>query len=156
MSESNKSSFVYVTYIRTTPQKLWDGLTKAEFTRQFWVATWQDCEWKVGSPWRMMAPDGRVADAGEVLEIDPPRRLVLSWRNEFKPELREEGFSRMTYLLEPQGDMVKLTVTHEIDRPKAKFIEAVSGGWPLILASLKSLLETGRSLEATRQWPKDK
>ena len=68
-----------------------------------------------------------------------------------QPELRAEGFSRLTYLLEPQGEMVKLTVTHEIDRPQSKLIEAVSGGWPLILASLKSLLETGESLEATRQ-----
>jgi uncharacterized protein YndB with AHSA1/START domain len=155
MSESNKSSFVYVTYIRTTPQKLWDALTRPEFTRQFWYDSWQECEWKVGASWRINTPDGRVADAGEVLEIDPPRRLVLSWRHEIVPEMRNEGFSRMTYLLESQGDMVKLTVMHEIDRPKAKFIEAVSGGWPIILASLKSLLETGQSLEATRQWPKD-
>lgn len=148
-----KSSFVYVTYIRTTPEKLWRALTEPEFTRQFWAGTWQDCEWKVGAPWRIMIPDGRVADSGEVLEVEPPRRLVLSWRNEFKPELREEGYSRLTYLLEQQGDMVKLTVSHEIDRPKAKFIDAVSNGWPVILASVKSLLETGESLEATRRWP---
>ena len=100
-----------------------------------------------------MIPDGRLADHGEVLEIEPHRRLVLSWQNEFKPELRAEGFSRMTYLLEPRDDMVKLTVMHEIDRPQSKLIEAVSGGWPLILASLKSLLETGESLAATRKWP---
>jgi uncharacterized protein YndB with AHSA1/START domain len=155
MSEPNKSSFVYVTYIRTTPQKLWDALTKPEFTRQFWYQAWQDCDWKVGSSWRLMMPDGRVADSGEVLEIDPPRRLVLSWRNEFT-EMREEGYSRMTCLIEPQADMVKLTVMHEIDRPKSRLIEAVSGGWPIILASLKSLLETGESLETTRRWPKNK
>ena len=105
MSAQAKPKFVYVTYIRTTPEKLWQA----------------------------------------------HRRLVLSWRNEFKPELREEGYSRLTYLLEPQGDMVKLTLTHEIDRPGSKFIEAVSNGWPAILASLKSLLETGESLEATRR-----
>jgi hypothetical protein len=79
--------------------------------------------------------------------------LVLSWRNEFKPELRAEGFSRLTYELEAQGDMVKLTVIHEIDRPESKLIEAVSEGWPAILASLKSFLETGNPLEATRRWP---
>jgi len=152
---SEKSSFVYVTYIRTTPQKLWDALIKPEFTRQFWFGAWQECDWKIGSSWRLMIPDGRVADAGEVLEIDPPRRLVLSWRNEFT-DMREEGFSRMTYLLEPASEMVKLTVMHEIDRPKARFIEAVSGGWPIILASLKSLLETGQSLESTRRWPEGK
>ncbi len=150
----DKSSFVYVTYIRTTPDKLWRALTEPEFTRQFWAGTWQECDWKAGASWRIMIPDGRVADSGEVLEIEPMRRLVLSWRNEFKPELRAEGYSRMTYLLEQQDDMVKLTVMHEIDKPGAKFIEAVSGGWPLILASLKSLLETGQSLEATRTWQK--
>ena len=101
-----------------------------------------------------MIPDGRVGDSGEVLEIEPGRRLVLSWRNEFMPELRKEGYSRLTYELEQRGESVKLTLVHEIDRPGSKLIEAVSGGWPAILASLKSLLETGESLEATRRWPK--
>jgi uncharacterized protein YndB with AHSA1/START domain len=94
-----------------------------------------------------------VADSGEVLEMDRPRRLVLKWRNEFRPELRAEGYSRLTYELEKQGDSVKLTVIHEMKKPGTKFLEAVSGGWPAILASLKSLLETGESLEATRKWP---
>jgi uncharacterized protein YndB with AHSA1/START domain len=153
-SAQAKSSFVYVTYIRATPEKVWQALTEPEFTRQFWAGTSQECEWKVGAPWRIMIPDGRVGDHGEVLEIEPHRRLVLSWRNEFKPELRAEGYSRLTYLLEPEGDMVRLTVRHEMDRPQSKLIEAVSGGWPLILASMKSLLETGQSLAATRDWPK--
>jgi len=153
-SAEGKSSFVYVTYIRATPERVWRALTEPEFTRQFWAGTWQECEWKVGAPWRIMIPDGRVADQGEVLEIEPHRRLVLSWRNEFKPELRAEDASRLTYLLEPEGDMVRLTLRHEIDRPQSRLIEAVSGGWPLILASLKSLLETGESLAATREWPK--
>ena len=153
-SAEGKSSFVYVTYIRATPERVWRAMTEPEFTRQFWAGTWQECEWKVGAPWRIMIPDGRVADQGEVLEIEPHRRLVLSWRNEFKPELRAEGHSRLTYLLEPEGDMVRLTVRHEIDRPQSRLIEAVSGGWPLILASLKSLIETGESLAATREWPK--
>jgi uncharacterized protein YndB with AHSA1/START domain len=153
-SDSNKTRFVYVTYIRTTPEKLWRALTEPEFTRQYWAGTHQESDWKVGSPWRIMIPDGRVADSGEILEIEPHRKLVLSWRNEFK-ELREEGHSRLTYLLEQQPDRsVKLTVLHEIERPKSKLIDAVSQGWPHILASLKSLLETGESLEATREWPK--
>jgi uncharacterized protein YndB with AHSA1/START domain len=97
--------------------------------------------------------DGRVADSGEVLEIEPHKRLVLSWRNEFKPELHAEGYSRLTYELEPQGDTVKLTAIHEMDQPDSKLIQAVSGGWPHILSSLKSLLETGESLEGTRRWP---
>jgi len=101
-----------------------------------------------------MVPDGRVADSGEIVEIEPPRRLVLKWRNEFQPELRAEGHSRLTYELEKQGESVKLTIVHEIDKPDSKFIQAVSSGWPHILASLKSLLETGESLEETRHWPK--
>ena len=115
-----------MTYIRTTPEKLWQALIEPEFTRQFWCETWQDCEWKPGASWRLMIPDGRVADSGEVLEIEPPRRLVLTWRNEFMPELQAEGYSRMTYELEQQGDSVKLTITHEIDKPGSKLIEAVS------------------------------
>ena len=148
------SRFVYVTYIRTTPEKLWQALIEPEFTRQFWVGCWQESEWKPGASWRLMMPDGRVADAGEILEIEPPKRLVLQWRNSFKPELREEGPSRMTYEIEPMGEAVKLTVIHEMERPDSKFIEAVSNGWPMILSGLKTLLETGESFEASRHWPK--
>jgi uncharacterized protein YndB with AHSA1/START domain len=148
-----KPKFVYVTYIRTTPEKLWRALLEPEFTRQYWVETHQESEWKPGASWRLMLRDGRVLDTGEILEIDPPRRLVLTWRNEFKPELRAEGFSRLTYELEPEGESVKLTVIHQMDGPGTKFIEAVSHGWPHILASLKSLLETGASLAETRHWP---
>jgi uncharacterized protein YndB with AHSA1/START domain len=155
MAQAN-SRFVYVTYIRTTPEKLWQALLDPEFTRQFWSETWQDCEWKAGASWRLMIPDGRVADSGEVVEIEPGRRLVLGWRNEFRPELHAEGDSRLTYELEPLKESVKLTITHEMDRPDSKLIEAVSGGWPIILASLKSLLETGESLAETRTWPKGK
>jgi uncharacterized protein YndB with AHSA1/START domain len=142
------SRFVYVTYIRTTPEKLWQALTEPKFTRQYWVETWQESDWTPGAAWRIMIPDGRVADSGEILEIDPPRKLVLSWRNEFKPELHVEG-----YELEQQGSSVKLTVIHESDVPNSKLIEGVSNGWPNILASLKSLLETGESLVETRKWP---
>jgi uncharacterized protein YndB with AHSA1/START domain len=148
------SKFVYVTYIRTTPEKLWDALTQPEFTRAYWFGIWPDCEWQAGSVWRLMFPDGRVADAGEVVTLERPHRLVLSWRNEFKPELKAEGYSRATFELEPQGNMVKLTVTHEMDREGSKFIEAVSNGWPSVLSSLKSLLETGTALERGQDLPK--
>jgi uncharacterized protein YndB with AHSA1/START domain len=148
------SRFVYAVYIRTTPAKLWQALLDPEFTRKYWCETWQDCDWKPGSSWRLMIPDGRVGDSGEVVEIEPQRRLVLKWRNEFRPQFREEGYSRMTYELEPQGDSVKLTVNHEMERPDTQFIDAVSYGWPAILSSLKSLLETGEPLEQTRRWPK--
>jgi uncharacterized protein YndB with AHSA1/START domain len=148
-----ESSFAYVTYIRTTPEKLWRALTDPAFTRQYWCETWQDCAWTKGASWKVMAPDGRVADSGEVVEIDPPRKLVLTWQHHLTPAVMAEGHSRMTYTLEPQGDMVKLSLLHEIDVPNSKLIEGVSGGWPMILASLKSLLETGESLEASRKWP---
>jgi uncharacterized protein YndB with AHSA1/START domain len=149
-----ESRFVYVTYIRTTRQKLWQALFDPEFTRKYWCETWQDCEWKAGASWRLMIPDGRIGDSGEIVEIEPERRLVLTWRNEFKPELRAEGYSRLTYELEEMGESVKLTLIHEIDKGDSKLIDAVSNGWPHILASLKSLVETGESLEETRRWPK--
>ncbi len=150
----NNSRFVCVTYIRTTPEKLWQALTKPEFTRQFWCATWQESEWKPGSRWQIMTPDERVADTGEVIEIDPPRRLVVTWRHELNAEMRGEGFSRLTYELERVGTSVKLTLIHEIDLADSKLIEAVSTGWPMIISSLKSLLETGEPLEESRHWPK--
>jgi uncharacterized protein YndB with AHSA1/START domain len=148
------SQFVYVTYIRTTPEKLWRALIEPEFTRQFWCDTTQKSDWKPGASWQLSFSNGRLADTGEVVEIDPPRRLVLKWRNELFPEMTAEGYSRMTYELEPAGDCVKLTLTHVMDKPDSKFIKGVSNGWPMILASLKSLLETGESLEASRSIPK--
>lgn len=148
-----ESQFVYVTFIRTTAEKLWQALMEPEFTKRYWFATTQESEWKPGSPWCIRFADGRVADSGEVVEIEPPKRLVLKWRHEIQAELTEEGYSRLTYTIEPQGEMVKLTVLHEMDRKDSKFIKAVNGGWPMILSSLKSMLETGESLEETRSSP---
>jgi len=150
-----KDQFIYVTYIRTTPEKLWKALIEPEFTRQFWCNTTQESEWKPGASWKILMPDGRVADSGEVIEIEPHHRLVLKWRNEFRSELKAEGYSHLTYQLEKEGKSVKLTVIHEIEKEGSKFIEAVSSGWPHILASLKSLLETDESLEETREWPRE-
>jgi len=147
---STKSSFVYVTFIRTSPDRLWSALTNPEFTKQYWFGMHCESDWKAGSSWRLLFADGRVADAGEIVEADRPRRLVIRWRNEWKPELNAEGYSRCTFELEPVveagGDVVKLSITHELDRPGSKLIEAVSGGWPRILSNLKSLLETGHVL----------
>ncbi|MGD0144748.1 MAG: SRPBCC family protein [Rhizomicrobium sp.] len=144
------SKFVYVTYIQTTPEKLWEALIKPEFTKQYWMGVSQISDWKVGSSWNLQFSDGRVADTGEVLEIDPPRRLVVSWQNEFRQDLKEEGHSRATFDIAMVGKVVMLTVTHEIAREGSKLIEAVSGGWPAILSGLKTLLETGKVLEG---WP---
>lgn len=139
-----KSTFVYVTYIRTTPEKLWSALTTdVEFMKQYWFGVHCDSEWVAGSPWKMISPDGRILDSGEIVEADPPRRLVIRWQNQQKPELKAEGESFCTMELEPHGRAVKLSVTHMIEADFSKFIEAVSGGWPKILSNLKSLLENG-------------
>lgn len=145
------SQFIYVTYIRTTPEKLWEALTKPEFIKQYWYGMHAECDWNKGSSWKLIFPDGRVADTGEVLEAAPPKRLVLKWRNEFMPELKAEGFARCVMDIEADGEITKLTITHSIDREGSKFIEAVSGGWPKILSGLKSLLETGRAIEPTHK-----
>jgi uncharacterized protein YndB with AHSA1/START domain len=150
MADASNATFVYVTFIRTTPERLWSALTSPEFTRKYWYGTHQESDWEAGSPWRLVFADGRVADTGEVVEIDPPRRLVLKWRNEFRPELNAEGYSRCTLALEPVDGAVKLTVTHTMDRAESKLIEAVSGGWPQVLSNLKSLLETGEVVLKTK------
>jgi uncharacterized protein YndB with AHSA1/START domain len=149
------SKFIYVIYIRTTPEKLWEALTKPEFTRRYWVGTHQDSTFEAGAAWKLMIPDGRIGDMGKVLEADRPRKLVLSWRNEFLPEVSKEGFSRCTYELAPMGEVVKLTVLHEIDLPESKLIENVSKGWPMILCSLKTMLETGEAFPGSGEWPKN-
>jgi uncharacterized protein YndB with AHSA1/START domain len=142
MTKGN-SNFVYVTYIRTTPAKLWEALTTPEFMKQYWFGIDFQTDWKVGSPWKMGYPDGRVTDTGEIVEFKCPRRIVLKWRHALRPELAAEGDARCVIELEPKDGAVKLTVTHSIERADSKLIEAVAGGWPQILSNLKSLLETG-------------
>jgi uncharacterized protein YndB with AHSA1/START domain len=144
MTDAAKSSFVYVTYIRTTPDTLWSALTSAEFAQKYWLGTRPEAEWKAGGSWKLIYPDGRVTDTGQIIDFEPGKRLSIRWRNEFRPELKEEGWSLCTMEIEPAAnETVKLTVTHSIDREGSKFIGAVSGGWPRILSNLKSLLETG-------------
>jgi uncharacterized protein YndB with AHSA1/START domain len=138
-----RSTFVYVTYIRTTPDRLWSALTDAEFMTQYWFGMHCDSQWTPGSAWRLVSPNGEVLDAGEIVEADPPRRLVIRWRHQNKAELKAEGDSLCTMELEPNGPAVKLSITHTIERDASKLITAVSGGWPKILSNLKSLLETG-------------
>jgi uncharacterized protein YndB with AHSA1/START domain len=139
-----RSTFVYVTYIRTTPQKLWSALTTdKEFMKQYWFGVHCESEWTAGSAWKMVHPDGSLSDAGEIIEAHPPRRLVIRWRHEKRPELKAEGDSRCTLELEQSGAAVKLSIVHSIEREPSKLIEAVSGGWPKIMSNLKSLIETG-------------
>jgi len=141
-----RSTFVYVTYIRTTPEKLWSALTDREFMKQYWFGNHCESQWTAGSSWKMFYPDGRMTDAGEIVEAVPPRRLVIRWQHQDKPELKAEGESRCTMELEPTGPAVKLSITHTIEREPSKFIEAVSGGWPKVISNLKSLLETGSTV----------
>jgi uncharacterized protein YndB with AHSA1/START domain len=142
-----RSTFLYVTYIRTTPQKLWSALTDAQFMRQYWFGTHCESQWQPGASWTLVSRDGQVTDAGEILEAEPPRRLVIRWQHQNKPELKSEGESLCTLELEPTGAAVKLSITHSIERDPSKFIVAVAGGWPKILSNLKSLLETGSPVQ---------
>ncbi len=147
----SKPGFVYVTYIRTTPEKLWAALTDPKTIKKYWLGISAECDWTPGASWRLKFDDGRTADTGEILEAVSPKRLVIRWRNEFKPELKAEGYSRCTMEIEIAGyypdhgaKAVKLTIHHEIEgEGGGKFIEAVSAGWPNVLSNLKSLLETG-------------
>jgi uncharacterized protein YndB with AHSA1/START domain len=143
MTEGAKSSFVYVTYIRTTPERLWSALIDPEFAKQYWRGAYPVADWKVGGSWKLMLPDGRVCDAGEIVAFEPNKKLVLRWRNEFMPELKAEGWSVCIMEIEQSDAAVKLTVTHSIELAASKLIGAVSGGWPQVLSNLKSLLETG-------------
>jgi uncharacterized protein YndB with AHSA1/START domain len=138
------SSFVYVTYIRTTPEKLWSALTDPQTVRRWRFGMTVECAWRKGSPWRMTRANGVLTDTGHILEVDPPRRLVIHWQVEWMTDLKGEGPSRCTFDLQPADGAVKLTVTHETDRPESEFIAAVSDGWPMVLSNLKSLLETGQ------------
>lgn len=138
-----RSTFVYVTYIRTTPEKLWSALTDPAFIEQYWFGMRAESRWTAGSPWKLVSGDGQVWDAGEILQAEPPRRLVIRWQHQMKPEMKAEGASLCTMELEAEGAAVRLSITHTIERDASTFIEAVSGGWPKLLSNLKSLLETG-------------
>jgi uncharacterized protein YndB with AHSA1/START domain len=138
-----RSTFLYVSYIRTTPEKLWTALTDPEFMKQYWFGMRCESEWTPGSSWQLISGKGEVYDAGEIVEADPPRRLVIRWQHQNRPELKAEGDSICTMELEPSGSAVKLSITHTIERERSKLLEAVSGGWPKVISNLKSLLESG-------------
>jgi len=143
MSAAARSEFVYVTYIRTTPEKLWAALTDdMEFMKQYWFGTHCESAWTAGSPWTMVQSNGNISDAGEIVEVEPQRRLVIRWQHQ-SPDAKAEGFSTCTMEIERTGSAVKLSVRHTMERERSKLIEKVSGGWPKVLSNLKSLLETG-------------
>jgi uncharacterized protein YndB with AHSA1/START domain len=137
------STYTYVTYIRATPKTLWHALTANEVIGKYWFGLRIDSDWKVGSTWKFHYRD-ELMDSGEIIESVYPKRLVRSWRNEWRPEFKKEGISRCVYEIKAIGSCVKLTITHSIKRKNSKFIEAVSEGWPMCMSNLKSLLETGK------------
>jgi DNA-binding transcriptional ArsR family regulator/uncharacterized protein YndB with AHSA1/START domain len=159
----HKPSFVYTTYIQTTPEQLWDALVNPAFTARYWNATFET-DWSPGSQMVWNIRGVRIADPDQlVVESEPYRRLSYTWHN-FTPELAraceasEERFaaaaaeprSRVTFELEPAGGAVKLTVVHEDFPPASTAAELVSNGWPQVLSKLKTLLETGETFQIER------
>ena len=148
----SEPKFVYVTYIATTPEKLWQALTDGDFTERYWFGTRLKSDWTLGADVTFTRND-EVYDSGKVLECDPPRRLSYTWSVKSHEEFRGERPSRATFEIEPMAghggkrSEVKLTVTHDDFDVGSKVLAAVSGGWPVVLASLKSFLETGDALE---------
>jgi uncharacterized protein YndB with AHSA1/START domain len=140
----SKPEFVYTTYIETTPEKLWHALTDGDFTERYWFGNRVTSDWKAGSPYRF-SNQGKPMVEGKVLVSDPPHRLAYSW-DTVKEGAPRERTSRVTFDIEPRGKVVRLTVTHDELDERGETLLSISGGWPMVMASLKSLLETGREL----------
>jgi uncharacterized protein YndB with AHSA1/START domain len=143
----SKPVFVYVSYIASTPEKIFKALTDSEATEKFWFGNAVTCDWKVGSPMTFHR-EGRLIIKGEVLEYDPPRRLSYTFKPMHDELYSGEQPSRVVFELEQQRDQVKLTVTHDDFAPDSKVFASISNGWPLVLSSLKSYLEANRVLWA--------
>lgn len=151
-----KTQFVYATFIRTTPEKLWEALTSGEFSKKYWFGFRIEVEQKAGGIVRILPPKGMedVGDhAGKVLVCEPGRKLVYTWNPEDRPELarKRDGLSRVTYELTPMGRQVKLRLIHENLLPEdletdPNTFRGINNGWPAVLSSLKSLLETGEAI----------
>lgn len=143
----NKPGFVYVTYIATTPEKVWSALTDGEATRQYWRHD-NVSDWQPGSKWEHRRSDGekgKVDIVGKVVESVPPRRLVVTWGRPGE-ETNTAKHSRVTYEIEPVASAVRLVVTHDQLEADTDMAQSISKGWPMVLSSLKSFVETGRPL----------
>ena len=148
--ETEKTSFVYVTYIRSTPEKVFEAITRPEIARRYWAHE-NVSDWKPGSPWKHVRADGaEVGDiVGKVIESTPPRRLVFSWA---RPADADDAakHSRVSFDIEPYGEkLVRLTVTHDELEQDPGMLTSISGGWPKVLSNLKTFLETGSALPST-------
>lgn len=142
----DRPQFVYVTYIATSPERLWKALIDAEITAKYWQHI-NVSDWQPGSKWehRRADKEGGLQLVGRVIESSPPRRLVLTWASPVD-EAREERHTRVTFEIEPLGSVVRLTVTHDRLEPSSEMLKSITAGWPKVLSSLKSLLEVGRPL----------
>jgi len=138
---------VYQVFIRATPERIWEAITNPEFTRKYFYGTRAEYDLRPGGAYKSVGDEsGNVIVEGEVLEVDEPRSLVQSWRFLYDPELAEEGFTKVSWEIEAtEGDVSKLTVTHELEEAP-KTAAHVAGGWSYILSGLKTLLETGEPL----------
>jgi uncharacterized protein YndB with AHSA1/START domain len=153
----SKVSFVYVIYINTTPEKAWAALIDPEMTKEYWGLARNRSDWKPGSPWRHEDYDDAetLLVTGAVLESDPPRRLVLSWAH---PEEAGDAAktSRVSFDIEAFMGSVRLTVTHDELESGSKTQAGITAGWPAVLSSLKTMLETGAAMPMTRRrWGRD-
>jgi len=148
----DKPKFVYTVYIRTTPEKLWHALIDPEFTQKYWSGVKFVSDWKVGSSVQMTDAEGAPADSGVVLKCAPPRLLSFTWHVGWHPDMKKEPPCRATFEIEPapQKGVVRLTITHDEFEVGSKTYEGVKNGWPAILSSLKSLLETGEPLDSNK------
>jgi uncharacterized protein YndB with AHSA1/START domain len=151
-----KPKTVYITYIDASPEKVWAALTQAEFTRAYFSGLAVDVEPRKGGAFRMLHPDGRVHIIGEVAEWSPPRRFSCTWTIQNMPGFDKLPACLVTYDIEQAGKAVKLTMTeaHDWDIPDA-IMSGGREGWPAILSSLKSLLETGKPLSIAMRPPQD-
>ncbi|MGA2765406.1 MAG: SRPBCC family protein [Spirochaetia bacterium] len=142
----DKPEFVYVTYIASTAEKVWNALIDPTITVKYWQKE-NVSDWKAGSRWEHQDPanGGKPFLVGKIVESVPPRRLVLTWAFP-EDEASEKKHSRVTFEIEQLGDVVRLTVTHDRLEPDSRMLRGITDGWPRVLSSLKSMLETGRPL----------
>ncbi len=163
-------TFIYTTYIRTTPEKLWEALTNGDFSEKYWFGFRIEADWKPGGTLRIRPPKNLDMDlsdkekcgiseaTGEVLAFNPPRRLAYTFPHKGPPEVaaKRKGLSRATFDLTPMGEMVKLRLVHEnllpedLEKDSTKW-QGINNGWPGVLSSLKTLLETGKEITYTNK-----
>ncbi len=142
----SKPRFVYVTYIASTPAKVWEALTNPDISEKYWFGYRVTADGKAGDYMTAVSPAGKQAHRDPIIESDPPRRLVYGWKPLYK-DMPNERPSRVTFELEPFKDQTRLTVTHDEFDEDSKIFEMIRKGWPAVLSSMKSFLETGRGLE---------